>query len=80
MCIRDRHEEFYADGTPKQTTPYVAGLKHGEQIAYWNTGKVKEKRNFKFGEEQGLRTFHDQTGKLLATFDVRDNDVVEIIK
>ena len=78
--IVGEHEEFYADGTPKQTTPYVAGLKHGEQIAYWNTGKVKEKRNFKFGEEQGLRTFHDQTGKLLATFDVRDNDVVEIIK
>ncbi|MBK9175816.1 MAG: hypothetical protein IPM46_05650 [Flavobacteriales bacterium] len=72
--------EYYPNGKTMESLPYVDGQLHGERIIYWDNGQVRERVTYVHGQMHGPWTVHDRTGKRLATYRMRNDDVVEIGK
>lgn len=71
---------YYPDGKVMEAIPYVDGLMHGERVTYWENGQVRERITYAYGEMHGTWSVHDRTGKRIALYRTRNDDVVEIGK
>lgn len=71
---------YYPDGKVMETATYTDGLLHGERVQYWDNGQVRERAQYVHGVLHGEWTLHDRTGKRVAKYRVRNDDVVEIGK
>jgi uncharacterized protein len=72
--------EYHPNGKVHETMPYVDGYLHGERVIYWDNGLARERINYVNGERHGVWTVHDRTGKVVARYRMRNDDVVEMGK
>jgi antitoxin component YwqK of YwqJK toxin-antitoxin module len=73
-------KSYYPSGQLMEEVMYSEGMLHGVQKRYWENGKLKETKTFVYGEGHGPWTVHDNTGRVLATYTMRDDDIVGIKK
>ncbi|MBK7381992.1 MAG: toxin-antitoxin system YwqK family antitoxin [Flavobacteriales bacterium] len=78
--VEGTNMEYYPNGKVSEVTPYVDGYIHGERVINWDNGMVREHITYVNGERQGPWTVHDRTGKVVARYRTRNDDVVEIGK
>ena len=69
---------YYPDGKVMETQPYANGLLHGERVLYWENGQARERIRYVHGQMHGEWTVHDRTGKRVAKYRMRNDELVEI--
>ncbi len=57
---------FYPTGEQKSATPFVAGLKHGEEVQWYPSGQVRSKESFSYGLVNGVSQVFSEEGALLS--------------
>ena len=59
---------------------YRYGLMHGEQLGWYKNGKTKFKRNYNFGNIDGIQHSYDGTGTLDREKLYKNGKLIRIIK
>lgn len=76
--VQGTSTEYHANGKVMETIPYVNGVVHGERVVYWDNGQVRERMNYVQGQLHGPWSQHDRTGKRLALYQMRNDDIIRI--
>lgn len=77
--VEGTNMEYHPNGRVIEVTPYVDGYARRARD-HWDNGLVRERITYVNGERQGPWTVHDRTGKVVARYRMRNDDVVEMGK
>lgn len=70
------YKEYYTSGSIKSETSYIDGKKDGEEIIYDTNGRIKEKREYKYGVRDGKWSKFYANGLLKEEVSYRENKPV----